>query len=390
MSSPFGSPFGGVTKHPTRAGLTIPRTNLLAYYRGGIDTIGVSVTDESGNGNDFTVVSGTTWADVVVNAPDDAAMKAADTTNIFYTAAGVAKNVKLSMLLHNADNRIFAGNKAVAIYSTRQTDAVAARVERYVGTGYWFGGTFGFGVGADATEIINISTAGSVDWMCNGTVVASGAYYVAGTTEGVYFGLPASAISTTLNLGGTYITGQLSQLSRLNVRGDVRLYYTNLIGTLADITAWRPSGSADFPNNILISGDVASIADWRPNDCAAYLTSISGDVGLLENWNITNRAYFHNTSISACSSPNMWPNCKDIRLDGCAINQTGINNLLISAANGEEVSGAIRVSGGTNAAPGWGTEESPSSTTDAVVLLLQRGWTVTVNGGVPAWVTALV
>lgn len=59
MSSPFGSTFGGVTKHPTRAGLTLPRTNLLAYFRGGVDTIGLSVSCYSA-----PAVSGDLFCDV--------------------------------------------------------------------------------------------------------------------------------------------------------------------------------------------------------------------------------------------------------------------------------------------------------------------------------------
>lgn len=59
---------------------------------------------------------------------------------------------------------------------------------------------------------------------------------------------------------------------------------------------------------------------------------------------------------------------------------------LVAAVDGGLLNQTINLTGGSYIAPDWGTEGSPSNSTLAVVTLLERGWTVTVVGGVPTWV----
>lgn len=132
MSSPFGSTFGGVTKHPTRAGLTLPRTNLLAYFRGGVDTIGEStyLLDSSGNNYHALIVSGSSWGDWVFTLPAEAALIAADDGTFF--TAGAPNEVAIADLYHFVGDQIFFDrSKGLAVYADELIDPLLFRADRY-------------------------------------------------------------------------------------------------------------------------------------------------------------------------------------------------------------------------------------------------------------------
>ena len=401
------------------------------------DTIDVSITDQTGNGHDLTVVSGTTWNDVVVNAPAaDAEFIAADTTGIWYLADGTPRDVKLSMLLHNADNRVFAGDQMVLVYSERQTNSIAARAESKAGANEWVGGTFAWDGGQSATETFNVSTVGSAQWNINGALVNSGDNSVTTTgTKGITVGVRSGI--TSVNFYNTNISGDIGQLSEWRPTGGVLFHNTNISGNIGQLSEWRPTGNVYF-SSTNISGDIGQLSEWRPTGSVYFSstnisgdigqlsewrpplnvnfsnTSISGDIGQLSEWRPASNVYFHNTNISGdigqlsewrptgsinfyntnvslCSSPALFPTCDGSwRVELCTLNQAGVGNLLLSANNTGKSNKLINVSGGTNAAPDWGTEETPSAVALAVVELLDRDWTVTVTGGVPAWVTAMV
>jgi hypothetical protein len=75
--------------------------------------------------------------------------------------------------------------------------------------------------------------------------------------------------------------------------------------------------------------------------------------------------------------------------------QTTVSKFLEDLDATEVTGGTIQIHG-TNSAPGWGTELSPSDTALAVASLLDNGWTITVTAsetphtnGIPDWVIAL-
>jgi len=73
----------------------------------------------------------------------------------------------------------------------------------------------------------------------------------------------------------------------------------------------------------------------------------------------------------------------------CAMSESVVNTVLISLDTSGATNGEVYING-TNAAPSWGTEESPSDTALAIVSLLEKDWTLTVTGDVPQWVEGMV
>ena len=253
-------------------------------------------------------------------------------------------------------------------------------------------GMFGtFRAEAGATESIKL--IGST-YKCNDVEVISGTSYVFTVSNNkkakvepfacitLEMGLSDIVITTgqlsawrptgTVYFHSTGITGDIGQLSAWRPTGTVSFASTGITGDIGQLSAWRPTGAVYFYSTG-ITGDIGQLSAWRPT-LSAYFnsTGITGDIGQLSAWRPTGTVSFASTGVQQCSSQNVFPTSKDLRFDGCAINQTGIDNLLISAVNGGLTGGSIQLQGGTNAAP---------STTglSAKATLVSRGWTVTHN-----------
>ena len=184
-------------------------------------------------------------------------------------------------------------------------------------------GMFGtFRAEAGATESIKLT--GST-YKCNDVEVISGTSYVFTVSNNKKAKVEPSAC-ITLEMGSS-----------------------DIVITTGQLSAWRPTGSVYF-NSTGITGDIGQLSAWRP----------------------TGNAYFNSTGVQQCSSQNVFPTSKSLRFDGCALNQTGIDNLLISAVNGGLTGGSIQLHGGTNAAPS-------ATGLAAKATLVSRGWAVTHN-----------
>lgn len=169
------------------SGLTIPRTDLLAYFRGGTDTIGEStmLLDQSGNGRHMTIVSGTGWSDWVLTAPvGDAAWIAADTGNIFYDSAGDPIEITIIDLRRfpdgNYDDMYFfseAGSITLAVYDSSQSADVVTRIERVMRVYPWVEELVMSS--ADIVDVFVYDTSGDSDggaW-CNGALAQASSWY---------------------------------------------------------------------------------------------------------------------------------------------------------------------------------------------------------------------
>jgi hypothetical protein len=104
-----------------------------------------------------------------------------------------------------------------------------------------------------------------------------------------------------------------------------------------------------------------------------YNTAVSGDIGQLSDWRPTGTVYFHYTAITTCTeSTTLFPDSLNIRLDDCAIDVTGVDNILAAVNNANTSGGTLQLDGGTNGIP------TAAGLADKLELE-GRGWTVTVN-----------
>jgi hypothetical protein len=212
-----------------------------------------------------------------------------------------------------------------------------------------YGGLFGFNGAEGAAENFYMTTADGSDWLLNGDMAQSGTNTL--TTTGI----------TEFNIA-TFDVGITSILF-----GD-----TNITGDIGQLADWRPTGNIHFYNTN-ITGDIGQLADWRPTgDIHFYNTDVSGDVGLLKDWQTTGVMYFFTTDISECSSAALQWRATNINLIGCALDQTGVDNILVSIDAVGLSNGTLNLSGGTNAIPS-------ATGLSAKTSLEGRGWTVTVN-----------
>ena len=102
-------------------------------------------------------------------------------------------------------------------------------------------------------------------------------------------------------------------------------------------------------------------------------TSISGDIGQLSDWRPTGNVYFYNTSVTTCTeSTTLFPDSLNILIHECAIDVTGIDNILAAVNNAGTSGGNLQLEGGTNGVP------TAAGLADKLELE-GRGWTVTVN-----------
>jgi hypothetical protein len=83
--------------------------------------------------------------------------------------------------------------------------------------------------------------------------------------------------------------------------------------------------------------------------------------------------YFYDTSVTTCTeSTTLFPDSLNILIHECAIDVTGIDNILAAVNNAGTSGGNLQLEGGTNGIP------TAAGLADKLELE-GRGWTVTVN-----------
>jgi len=334
--------------------LSLSKTGLVFYAK----NIGGVLTDVVGE-SIITIVSGTTWADWVVTLEATAALLAADTGHIFFTSAGVPREVRLSTLFFNNLDYAFASDGILLIYSSPQSAANIAKIDQYIKTlPTAYGGYFECAATAAATASFRIDTVGAVPWILDGAYVPSGQFTSVNkdTTRSISLGV------SDPNIVSLYF-----------YNADYSAYGTAY--PLSMLSAIRPTDYLLLYNNAYMSGSLLDLASMRPaNLFLAYLSNVSGDIADLSSMRPNGALSIVGMPlVTECSEQSeFWHGSTTINIAGCGINQLGIDNILASVFAGGKINGSLNLSGGTNAAPSAAGE-------DNIALLLMAGWSVTTN-----------
>lgn len=362
----------------------IPRTDLLAYYRGGTDTIGLSVSDYEDVDpllrsiffvDETTLRDGADAVTLALASPykNQITMIATADKVLLYKkdtdATTLARAYRYARLTLKTQPQLTANPAGATMSMTLALPLPAAKT---VGISWGDG---------DVTTVTGAVT--ETDYAH--TYSTAGAYTV--KILGDYSSL------TYLKCNDPHPTGDIAWISKLTNIAYLRLCPNSALTGSISVLSGLTSLTYIALHKTSVSGDISALSGLALLDALyIYETTVTGDIGSLATLTALDIMYLYKSSVSSYTSttlPAWGGSVAGIRVYDLSLDVTEVSNFLIDLAAAGGTNGYLDISG-DNAAPDWGTEAEPSDAALAVVLLLQRTWTVTVTGGVPAWVTALV